>query len=312
MPGVEAAALTSGLAVATGGSNGTSLSLEGVAPRRLYTRGNRMTEVRVTPDYFRVMGIPVMRGSGFSQSPGSAPDAAIVTERIGRYAGVDPLGRELVSLQAAATRYRIVGVARDTRDASWDEEPMSIMYLPFRSEMPVTVVVRAERPLTVAGQVRKAIRGVDTEVVADQVRTLDDLMMRSVAERRFNAFLYGTFSMSALGLSMIGIYGLIAYTVSRRQREIGIRVALGATKQSVLSLILVRLTAVLALGTLGGLIALLAMQKTIGTMLYHLQPTEPAALLTTVGLMILTGGLGAYLPARRAARVDPMIALRAE
>ncbi len=231
---------------------------------------------------------------------------------MGGYAVVDPLGRELVSLQDAATRYRIIGVARDTRDASWDAEPMSIMYLPFKSEMRPIVVVRAARPLSVASQVRKAIQGIDGAVVADQVRTLDDLMMRSVAERRFNAFLYGAFSLSALGLSMIGIYGLIAYSVSRRQREIGIRVALGATKRSVLSLILVRLAAVLAVGILGGLVGLLAMQKTIGTMLYQLQPTEPGALLSTVGLMILAGGLGAYLPARRAARVDPMIALRAE
>jgi putative ABC transport system permease protein len=171
---------------------------------------------------------------------------------------------------------------------------------------------RAERPLTVANPVRKAIQSVDGAVVADQIRTLDDLMVRSIAERRFNAFLYGAFSISALGLSMIGIYGLIAYTVSRRQREIGIRVALGATKRGVLSLILVRLTAVLAFGTLGGLIGLLVMQKTIGAMLYQLQPTEPKALLTTVALIVLAGGLAAYLPARRATRVDPMIALRAE
>jgi putative ABC transport system permease protein len=136
--------------------------------------------------------------------------------------------------------------------------------------------------------------------------------MRSVAERRFNAFLYGAFSLSALALTMIGVYGLIAYAVSRRRREIGIRVALGATRRQVILLVVTRLTAVLTVGTLVGLLGLLLLQKTVGSMLYHLQPTEPTSLAATVGLIVLTGLLGAYVPMRRATRVDPMIALRAE
>jgi hypothetical protein len=253
-----------------------------------------------------------VRGAVFADSAGEAPKVAIVAERLGRYAGVDPLGRELVSLQDRAERYRIIGIAREARELSWDAEPMSTMYLPFKAERPAIMVVRAERPLAVAIPVKKAIQGVDGTVVADQVRTLDDLMMRSVAERRFNAFLYGAFSLSALALTMIGIYGLIAYAVSRRQREIGIRVALGATTGRVISLIGARLTAVLTVGTLVGLLGLWLMQKTVGSMLYQLQPTEPASLATTVGLIVCTGLLGAYVPMRRATRVDPMIALRVE
>jgi putative ABC transport system permease protein len=253
-----------------------------------------------------------MRGAAFAEGAGDPSNVAIVAERLGRYAGIDPLGRELVSLQDRAVRYRIIGVAREARELSWDAEPMSTMYLPFKAERPVIMVVRAEKPLAVAGPVRKAIQGVDGTVVADQMRTLDDLMMRSVAERRFNAFLYGAFSLSALALTMIGIYGLIAYAISRRQREIGIRVALGATKRQVILLVVTRLTAVLTVGTLMGLLGLLLMQKTVGSMLYQLQPIEPASLATTVGLIVLTGLLGAYVPMRRATRVDPMIALRAE
>jgi putative ABC transport system permease protein len=315
VPGVHSAALTDNLLLA-GGYVGSGLGLEGIDGKRLYTRGNHVTEVQITADYFATLGASLLRGTTFPDGASAEP-MAIVSERVGRFAGVDPLGRTVVSLGKAAPgevprRYRVVGVAADVRDRGYDQDAASIFYLPFAAPRQATVLVRGDNPAALADAVGKAIHAAEPAAVVDRVRTLDDLVYQSLAERRFNAFLYGTFSLSALLLSAIGVYGVIAYSVSRRTREIGIRVALGASTDRILRLVTGRTMFVLFAGLIAGLAGLFALRPAVASLVFNLQPNDPATLAVGTSVLLLTAAAAAYIPARQAARVNPVVALRAE
>lgn len=317
VPGVQGAALTNNLLM-SGGHYGSSLSVEGVASTRLYTRGNNVTEVRVTADYFRVMGIPLVAGTAFPREMTGDEPIAIASTRVGRFADVNPLGRDVVSFarpaagSAPARRYRIIGVAADVRDRGLDSEPLSIFYLPFSGDGGVTLLARGDQPMALAPAVTSAIHALEPAAVVDQIRTLDDLVQRSLAERRFNAFLYAAFSVSALLLSAVGVYGVVAYGVSRRTREMGIRVALGADGRRLLASIGGRTAAVLAAATLAGLGGLLALRGVLRSLVFELAPDDPSTIAGSVAILVVAAAAAVLIPARRAARVDPMLALRAE
>ena len=315
-PGVQSAALTNNLLMA-GGYYGTSLSLEGVAASRLYTRGNSVTEVRVTADYFRVMGIPLLAGAAFPRDASGDEPVAIASTRVGRFSGVDPLGRDVISVgtargTASQRRYRVIGVAADVRDRGLDSDPLSVFYLPFKGEGQATLLVRGDTPIGLAPTVTEAIHAVEPAAVVDQIRTLDDLVQRSLAERRFNALLYAAFSVSALMLSAVGVYGVVAYSVSRRTREIGIRVALGADRRRLLASVGIRPAAILVAATLTGTGGLLALGGVLRSLVFELAPNDPATIVASVGILLLAATVAIVIPARRATRVDPMTALRVE
>lgn len=310
LPGVDAA-LTDDLLMMRG-SRGSDLGVEGVDWHKLYVKGNMVTEVHVSPAYFRVMGIPISRGTTFGPATDNQP-AAVVSDRFSRLAGVNPLGRELVSLRRQdPRRYRIVGVVGDARDRGPDLDPLSTVYLPFAAEGPTSLVVRTENPVAMIGSVRQAIRAVEPGAIVDRVRPLDELAWESISERRFDAFLYSAFSMSALLLSMVGVYGVIAYVVERRAREIGIRIALGATPHGVVSLVAARTLAMVAAGVGVGFAGLIALHTSLSSLVFGVQPTDPATLAAAVALIVIAASAAAYRPARRAARVDPLVALRSE
>ena len=313
-PGVEAAALTDNILM-QGGSLGSSLGFDGVDSTRIYALGNQVSTVHVTPDYFRVMNMP-LRGSPFPVGTSGDEPIAIASERAGHYAGIDPLGRELVPLQkdesAPRRRYRIVGVATDVHERGLESDPLSVFYLPFQGAVRPTLLVRGNAPAALAAPVREAIHSIDRTAVVDQVRTLDELVYRSMAERRFNAVVYGVFSLSALVLSAVGVYGVIAYAVGRRTREIGIRIALGATPRLVVMAVTRRLVAVLALALVAGLGGLLALGHALRALVFGVAPNDPQTLTAATAMLIVVALSAASIPARRAARVDPMIALRAE
>ena len=317
VPGVQSAALTNNLLMA-GGHYGTSLSLEGVAASRLYTRGNSVTEVRITADYFRVMGIPLLAGTAFGPEASGDEPVAIASTRVGRFAGVDPLGRDVVSIaktdpsSASQRRYRVIGVASDVRDRSLDSDPLSVFYLPFKGEGQATLLVRGDRPIGLAPTVTQAIHDFEPGAVVDRIRTLDDLVHRSLAERRFNAFLYAAFSLSALLLSAVGVYGVVAYAVTRRTREIGIRVALGADRRRLLASVGVRPAVVLAAATLTGTGGLLALGGVLRSLVFELAPNDPSTIAGSIAILLLAAAVAVLIPARRATRVDPIVALRVE
>ena len=316
VPGVHAAALTNNLLM-SGGYYGSGLRLEGVPSSRLYTRGNTVNEVQITADYFRVMGIPLLAGTTFPREATGDEPIAIASTRTGRFAGVDPLGREAVSAtkneqDVPSRRYRVVGVAADVRDTRLDAEPLSIFYLPFRGGGLATLLVRGDQPARLAASVVTAIHALEPAAVVDQIRTLDDLVQRSLVERRFNALLYAAFSLSALLLSAVGVYGVVAYAVSRRTREIGIRIALGADGRRLLLSVGGRTATILATASLTGIAALVALQGVLRSLVFGLAPTDPSTIGGAVAILLLAAAIAIGIPARRATRVDPMFALRAE
>lgn len=294
-------------------NRGSDLTVDGVSPNRLYVRGSMVTEVHVSRDYFKVMGIAMIRGTGFLPIEDGDDAEAIVADRMARQSGVDPLGRELVpSRKEDHRRYRIVGIVSDTHDRAPDLDTMSTVYLPFKADGPATLVVRSDNPVAMIGPVRQAIHSAAPAAVVDTIRPLDELVTQSLAERRFNAFLYGAFSISGLALSMIGIYGVVAFAVGHRTREIGIRIALGATPRRVVGLVTLRTSVVVAAGMLLGFGGLAALRQVLRGLVYGVQPTDPTTLAGAAILILCAATAAAYFPARRATRVDPMVALRAE
>jgi putative ABC transport system permease protein len=309
--GIEAA-LTDSLLMMNA-SRGSSLVLEGTAPNRVYRPGNLVSEIHISPDYFRVMGIPIVQGQPFPAGSQGDEPIAVVSDRLQRMSGIDPVGRQLVSLMKGDTRrYRVIGMVQESRERAVESSPMSSIYLPFDSQLPTTLVVRAMNPVAMIDPVRRAIREAEPYAIVDHIRTLDDLARQSVADRRFNAFLYAAFSVSALALAMIGVYGVIVYSVRRRAREIGIRIALGATKTNVISLVTARTGIAVMCGVVAGIGALFVLHSALGSLMFGIPANDPATLTVAVLLIGGAAGIAAYVPSRRASLLDPMDALRAE
>ena len=240
---------------------------------------------------------------------------ALINERLARKfpAGVDPIGHRLVA-EGEDGRV-IVGVVADVRDMSLEYRPAQAIYLPLeeRGASGMTVVIRTGlEPLSLAPVVRRAIREQAGPVLVTNVLTLDDLLWRSVAERRLHAWMFGAFGVVALLLASIGIYSVIAYSVAQRTREIGVRLALGDSPAGVRRLIIAQSFAPVCAGLVAGLAAAIWLSRFLASLLYEVQPRDITTYAAVCVALCATALAAAYLPARRASRVDPMVALRAE
>ena len=277
--------------------------------------------VSVSPDYFRVMGIPLLAGRVFNQHDiSSAPRVSIISEAMARlyFPNQDPLGKQITfgyPRGSGESMREIVGIAGNVRDVGLSKSPGAIMYVPF-AQAPfwgANLVVKSTLSTSsVAAAIRQEVQRIDKDLPVTDVAKMPDLIDASVAQPRFRMFLLGLFAIMALVLAATGIFGVISYSVSRRTNEIGIRVALGASRHTILSMIL-RETLILTLAGLAvGLPCTLAASHLVGHMLFNVSASDPATLaVVTVGLAAVAA-LAGYIPARRAMRVDPMVALRYE
>jgi putative ABC transport system permease protein len=271
----------------------------------------------VAPDYFRTLGIPLIAGRGFTERDDrEAPRVAIVNETAARRW---PDGRTIGGRFVPSIRFlpgaEVVGIVRDARSGGLDAAVPPILYLPsdqvgFNF---MTVIVRtASAPRAVLPAIRATVRELDPEQPIYNVRTLNELVSRSVAERRFQMLLLAGFSAIALSLALVGVYGVMSYTVSQRTREIGVRMALGAEPRDV-SRSVVRESMMLALiATAIGVPLALLSGRLLTASLFGISSTDPWTYATTVVILASTAALSAYVPARRAAAVDPAVALRAD
>jgi predicted permease len=269
-------------------------------------------------DYFTAMRIPLIRGRLFE--PSDAPDAphvAVVSESLAntQWPGQDPLGRfiQFGNMDGDMRGFRIVGVVGDVRELSPETVPGPIFYGYYqqRATSRMSIVVRAASPSTLASTAREVARQVDPGVPV-QLRTVDDAFDRALSGRRFSLLLIGVFSACALVLAALGVYGLMAYLVAQRTREIGIRIALGAESTDVLGLVVGRGVTLAVLGVIIGSAAALGLTRLLDGMLFGVTATDPLAFVS-VGLLTLVAVLAATLvPARRAVNVAPVVALRAE
>lgn len=269
----------------------------------------------VTPGYFAAMNIPIRKGRVFTSddSPGK-PSVVVVNETIARqfFGSRDPLGRRL---KVGGTLRTIVGVVSDVKSASLESDVRPQTYLPHAQDPwpPMTVVLQTERdPLALAPTVRRELKALDAVLPAAKMRTMEQMLSNASSNRRFGMALLTFFAVTALLLTMMGIYGVVAFLVGRRNREIGIRMALGAQRNDVLRLILRQGMKPVAFGIAIGLAGSLATSRLVATQLYGVSSSDPLTLASIVALLVTAALLACWLPALRAARLDPMEALRNE
>jgi predicted permease len=268
-----------------------------------------------TPDYFRAMGIPLRRGRFFEPTELTGTRrAAIINETLARicFSNEDPIGRQLIYDNDT---YEIVGVVGDVRMRRLNREIPGMVYRSISGDSwrNATLIVRtAGETRAFAESVRKAILELDPDQPVANVRTLEEVVARSVGDRRMTALLLGLFACAALALAAVGLYGVVAYAVVQRTREIGIRVALGANRQDVVLLMLRKGMILVVVGLGLGLAAAFGLTPLLRNLLYDVKPADPLIFIVVSFVLLLVALIASWLPARRASRVDPMIALRAE
>jgi predicted permease len=315
VPGVQAAAF-SFIVFNQGLWTGPAFTQEQTS---LDVRNRVIRNNTVGPDYFAAMGIPLVQGRGFTpQDNDKSQKVAVISETLAQrfFPNVSPLGRRFgISGPESSGQIEIVGVVKDVRAMSLSEDLRPMAYYPHAqgSGALKNFVVRfAGAPESVIPQVRQAIREVSPNLPVDEVVSLSDHIGRSLVQQKLTARLGAFFALLALALACIGLYGVLSYAVARRTQEIGIRMALGAQRGTVVWLVLREALVLVILGAGLGLAAALAATRTASTLLFGLQPNDPLTIAGATLLLIGIASLAGYLPARRAANVDPMVALRDE
>jgi putative ABC transport system permease protein len=276
----------------------------------------------VSTAYLRTLGIPLRRGRDLEPTDtASSEPVGLVNEAAVRtlFHGGDPIGRRVAWARAEPRVWiRVVGVAGDVRGDGLDVDDTPAFYTPMAQEPRpwrtwMHVVVRSSvSSAALTESIKREIARVDKDVPVTHVRAMNDLLAGSFADRHFTLALLGAFAVVALVLAGVGIYGVMAYAVSRRTREIGLRMALGARAQDVMRLVLGQTMGVTLLGIAVGLGGALALRRIVASMLFGVGPGDPATLLMVAVMLAVVALAAGYVPARRAARVDPSIALRAE
>jgi putative ABC transport system permease protein len=278
----------------------------------------------VTPGYFRAMRIPILRGRDFSEPDNAqAPGTVIVSDSVARrfWPREDPIGKRIAMVDDPQPKdwLTIVGVAQDVKQTGMSDKQRDTIYQalpqitqPFFLSHMAFVARTAGDPRGLAAAVRAVVRGIDKDQPVQRVAMMQDLIAESTAEPRFQARLLGAFSLLALILAAVGIYGVLAYSVTQRTHEIGIRMALGAERRNVLSLVLRRTLALAGAGLVIGTAGALAATRVLARFLYEIKPTDPATFVTVAALLTVVALLAGLIPARRATKVDPMVALRYE
>ena len=259
------------------------------------------------------------RGRDFNDGDHStANEPVIVNETFARreLPGVDPIGRR-VALDEQMV-FTIVGVAGDVRQAGLESPPLAEIYFSYRSELatwltPINLLVRTTLPTTAAvTAVRRAVATVAPDVPLYQVSTMEEIIGASLGSRRLNLWLIGSFGVITLVLAAAGLYGVVTYTVAQRTREVGIRMALGAQRGEVVRLVLRYGAARAAIGIAVGLAAAFVATRALASMLVGVRADDPETYVGVAVLLAVTALAASWVPARRAARVDPMVAIRAE
>jgi len=316
LPGVRSASLSTATPI-RGGVDATRIFISGAAPR---SDNEEIKLSVISPRYFETMGMPMLAGRDFSPRDGEqSPKVAVVSESMARhyFPNENPLGRRFsLTKQEAGEEREIIGVVKDAKFDSPRKENTRIVYLSHRQEWPrpsINFALRtAGAPAALIPTVRHTIQSVGKDIPVTRVRTLAAQMDEVLAQERLVATLSGFFGLIALLLACIGLYGLMAYAVTRRTNEIGIRMALGARGADVLRLVMREMLLLVLLGVALGLGAAVAATRLISSLLFGLSATDPATLALAALLLIAVAALAGYLPARRAAGVDPMVALREE
>jgi putative ABC transport system permease protein len=325
LPGVRGVALTSALPM-QGWGYGMPFQ---IADRPLVNRANRRACFfkMVSPAYFQVLGIGIRKGRALSERDGkSAPPVAVINETMARkyFPGVEPIGRRILIQEIVPGKtqlgpeiaWEVVGVAADEKVTSIDDKRDNPGIYVSNEQSPVfqqaLIVKAAMDPALLQQAIRKAVRDVDKDQTISEIRTLDRIKAESMASNRLNSVLLAVFAAVAMLLSAIGIYGVISYSVAQRTHEIGIRAALGASTSHVLGLVLRGGLLLTFAGLAIGFGAALALSKLLSSLLFGVGERDPLTIAVVAAILGGVALLASYVPAQRAAKVDPMVALRYE
>jgi putative ABC transport system permease protein len=334
LPGVIAAGGTSSLPMSGMGGNGTFIIEDGSKPAETMAAlvdqlsalsGSGKTgdaEYRVSSSgYFTAMGIPLVRGRLFQESDGpDAPHVALVSQSLARryWPNEDAIGKQIQfgNMDGDVRLLHVVGVVGDVRDDGLDAEARPIVYANYfqrpavASQFSIVLRGRADAAVLTTAMRREA-RALNPEMPT-KFQTLGEIVSASLDNRRFSMIMLGVFAGSALALAMVGLYGVMAYITSERTHEIGIRMALGAQRFDMLRMVLRQSFTLVLAGVALGILASIGLTRLLGTMLYGVRATDMLTYTGVVGLLVAAASLASYIPARRAMKVDPMVALRYE
>ena len=317
LPGVESASAINHLPLA-GDIWGRGFSIEG-RPAPLPGEGLGAVYRIVRPGYFKTMGATLIEGRDFTERDNeTAPGAVIINEAMARrhWPGEDPIGKRIKITSEDFSSREIVAVVKDVKQSDWTAKPRPEMYLPYlqaTSPRYLTLVIRtSSEPMKLATAVQSEVWAIDKNLPVSEIMSMEEAISASIAQQRFNMLLLSIFAAVALLLAVVGIYGVMSYSVTQRTHEIGIRMALGARASDVLRMIVGQGMALVAIGIGVGLVGAFLLTRLMESLLFGVSVTDP---LTFIAISVILAGvaLGAcFVPARRATRVDPMIALRYE
>jgi putative ABC transport system permease protein len=276
-----------------------------------------VADVRViSHNYFSAMGVPLLEGRLFNeQDPSDLQGRVVINETMARlfWPGEDPLGKR-VRIHWDSIEDEVIGVVGDVKHAGLDGQVRPMTYWPFaRSPYNgMTIAVRAASGANVVQPIRGIVRQMDPDLVVANVRTMEEVVSRSVAQRRLTMLLLTIFAGSSLVLAAVGIYGVIAYTVTQRTQEIGIRMALGAQRSTVLRMVIGQAMRLAIVGVLTGTVMAFALTRLMAGLLFGVTPGDPTTFSVAAGVLCAVAIIASYVPGRRATRVDPAIALRTD
>ena len=315
VPGVANASLVNRIPLAGGQTNPLHFESATSKPAELTNVETRT----VTPEYFATLGIRLIAGRGFTDhDDADAPTVAIVDERVARamWPGETAIGKRFRGPAWRDTGWvNVIGVVAHVRTSGLEVDALPQVYWSYRqwTQDRMVLAVRSEiESAALIAPVIRAIRSVDSEQSVYNVRTMPEIVDRSLAQRRLTTFLMAGFSGLALLLAAVGLYGVVAYGVTQRLREFGIRVALGATRREVTRLVVWQGTSMGLVGSAIGLVLAIAAAGVMSNLVYGVAPTDVASIVGATALMMLVAAVASYIPARRAAAVDPGVTLRAE
>jgi putative ABC transport system permease protein len=275
----------------------------------------------VSPGFFSTVGTPILRGREFLESDtGDSVPVTVINNVMAKkyWPGEDPIGRQLGLGSLRFPAMTIVGIVADVKQISLREDPGPEMYVPYTqkpypSMLTMHVVLRTKAdPISVSGAMKEAVHSLDPDLPVTKVTTLKAIVENSMTRPRFSMLLLGSFAVLALLLASVGLYGVISYSVTQRTPEIGIRMALGANRRNVFGMVLGQGARLIGIGIAIGIAASLSVTHVMASFLYGVQPTDPLTFAAVSALLAGISLFSCYLPAHRATRVDPMIALRYE
>ena len=319
LPGVQSAAIAGNLPLTYNGDS-TYIAVEGISDPPTDQRMDVIYRA-IGPGYFSTMGIPLVRGRDFTDLDTTETSyTVVVSEKLAQHfwPGQDPIGKRLKPGPTTSDLpwRKVIGVVKDVRQNDFLAQPKMQMYMSYRQLKdlaPNALVVRTVvEPMSLATALRNAVWAVDKDQPVSNIDTMEHIVAGAVARQRFSTMLLGIFATLALMLAAVGIYGVMSYSVAQRTHEIGIRMALGARRSDVLKMTVKQGLKLVVIGVVIGLVAAFVLTRVMASLLFGVSTTDPVTFFSISLVLMGVAMLASYIPALRATKVDPMVALRAQ